>query len=117
LATVGSFASEALFGTAHHQALARRALDDRTHSDIDRLQWGLLAGSAATFSQAVRCRVYAFTHYRSYEWPYCDAMLIDNRGDAFVAYLKQIEEHADPVILALVRDTYGEEHLKPYVTM
>lgn len=44
-------------------------------------------------------------------------MLIDNRGDAFVAYLKQIEEQADPVILALVRDTYGEEHLKPHVTM
>ena len=33
----------------------------------------------------------------------------DNRGDALVAYLKQIEEHADPVILALVRDTSGEE--------
>lgn len=76
-------------------------------------------------------------------WPYCDAMLIDNRtrgmlekgvpkkyalnypcrlfsknnGDEFVAYLKGIEEEADPFILALVRDTYGEDWLKPYVTM
>ena len=75
--------------------------------------------------------------------PYCDAMLIDNRtramlqtgvpqkyavnypchlfsknnGDEFLAYLKRVEDEADPFILALVRDTYGEERLKPYVTM
>jgi hypothetical protein len=75
--------------------------------------------------------------------PYCDAMLIDNRMRAmlgsglprrhalsypcrlfspniaseFVAYLKSVEEEADPLILALVRDVYGDEWLKPFVTM
>jgi hypothetical protein len=74
--------------------------------------------------------------------PYCDAMLIDNRtramlesmpkkyalnhpcrlfskkiGGEFLAYLKTIEEEADPFILALVRQVYGEDWLKPFVTM
>jgi hypothetical protein len=75
--------------------------------------------------------------------PYCDAMLIDKRtramlengvprkhalnypcrlfspnvGSEFVAYLKSVEEEADPLILALVRQVYGEEWLKPFVTM
>ena len=75
--------------------------------------------------------------------PYCDAMLIDNRtramlesgvprryalnyscrlfspniGNEFVAYLGSVEEEADPLILALVRDVYGDEWLKPFVTM
>jgi hypothetical protein len=75
--------------------------------------------------------------------PYCDAMLIDNRtramlktgvpkkyavsyscrlfskntGDEFLAYLKRIEDEADPFILALVRNIYGEDRLKPFVTM
>lgn len=74
--------------------------------------------------------------------PYCDAMLIDNRtramvekgvpkkyalgyrcrlfskksGDEFLAYVESIEEEADPFILALVHDTYGEDWLKPYTT-
>ncbi|HVC20058.1 MAG TPA: hypothetical protein VNE16_08280 [Vicinamibacterales bacterium] len=75
--------------------------------------------------------------------PYCDAMLIDNRtramlengvpkkyalnypcrlfspnvGSGFLAYLKSVEEEADPLILALVRQAYGEKWLKPFVTM
>ena len=75
--------------------------------------------------------------------PYCDAMLIDNRtramlengvprkyalnylcrlyspnvGSKFFAYLKSVEEEADPLILDLVRQVYGEEWLKPFVTM
>jgi hypothetical protein len=32
-------------------------------------------------------------------------------------YLKSIEAEADPIIPALVRATYGEDWLKPYVTM
>ena len=74
--------------------------------------------------------------------PYCDAMLIDNRTRAmleklpkkyaldypcqlfspnvsakFLAYLNSVEEEADPLILALVRQVYGENWLKPFVTM
>ena len=72
--------------------------------------------------------------------PYCDAMMIDKRtrlmlergkyaanyrcrlfsrntGDPFLDYLKSIESEADPMIPALVRATYGEDWLKPYVTM
>ena len=75
--------------------------------------------------------------------PYCDAMLIDNRtrtmlergvpgkyaldypcrlfspnvASEFVAYLKSVEEEADQIILALVREVYGEKWLKPFVTM
>jgi hypothetical protein len=74
--------------------------------------------------------------------PYCDAMLIDKRtramltglpkkhalnypcrvfspnvGSEFLAYLKSVEEEADPFILALVRQIYGENWLKPFVTM
>ena len=72
--------------------------------------------------------------------PYCDAMMIDKRtrlmlergkyaanyrcrlfsrntGDRFLDYLKSIEAEADPMIPALVRATYGEDWLKPYVTM
>ena len=75
--------------------------------------------------------------------PYCDAMLVDNRtramlergvpkkhtlnypcrlfspnvGSEFLAYLKSVEEEADPLILALVRQVYGETWLKPFVTM
>jgi hypothetical protein len=40
-----------------------------------------------------------------------------NVGSEFVAYLKSVEEEADPLILALVRQVYGEEWLKPFVTM
>ena len=72
--------------------------------------------------------------------PYCDAMLIDKRtrlmlergryaenyhcrlfsrnsGEQFLGYLQTIENEADPFVLALVRSTYGEDRLKPYVTM
>ncbi len=75
--------------------------------------------------------------------PYCDAMLIDNgtramlekgmpmkytlnypcrlfsknNGSEFLTYLKNIEEEADPLILALVRQVYDDEWLKPFVTM
>jgi hypothetical protein len=72
--------------------------------------------------------------------PYCDAMMIDkplrllleqgkyaenyrvrlfsrNTGEQFLDYLQTIEKEADPFVLALVRSTYGEERLKPYVTM
>ena len=72
--------------------------------------------------------------------PYCDAMMIDKRtrlmlergnyaanyrcrlfsrntGDPFLDYLKSLEVEADPMILALVRATYGEDWLKPYVSM
>ena len=72
--------------------------------------------------------------------PYCDAMMIDKRtrlilergkyaanyrcrlfsrntGDRFLDYLKSIESDADPIIPALVRASYGEDWLKPYVTM
>ena len=40
-----------------------------------------------------------------------------NTGDRFLDYLKSIEAEADAMILALVRATYGDEWLKPYVTM
>ena len=40
-----------------------------------------------------------------------------NTGDEFVADLKSIQEEADPLIRALVRDTYGENWLKPYTTL
>jgi len=40
-----------------------------------------------------------------------------NTGDRFLDYLKSIEAEADPMIPALVRATYGEDWLKPYVTM
>jgi hypothetical protein len=72
--------------------------------------------------------------------PYCDAMMIDKRtrlmleqgsyaesyrcrlfsrntGEQFLGYVKTIEKEADPFVLELVRSTYGEERLKPYVTM
>ena len=75
--------------------------------------------------------------------PYCDAMLVDNRtramlergvpkkhtlnypcrlfspnvGKKFLVYLKNVEAEADPLILALVRQVYGETWLKPFVTM
>lgn len=72
--------------------------------------------------------------------PYCDVMMIDKRtrlmleqgryaenypcrlfsrntGEKFLAYLQAVEEQADPLVLALVRSTYGEDRLKPYVTM
>ena len=72
--------------------------------------------------------------------PYCDAMMIDkgtrlmlergryaqtyrcrlfsrNTGEQFLDYLKTIEAEADPFIPGLVRATYGENWLKPYVTM
>lgn len=75
--------------------------------------------------------------------PYCDAMLIDNRtramldkgvprkyavnypcrlfsanvGSEFLDYLKSVEEEADPLIISLVRQVYGENWLKPFVTM
>jgi len=75
--------------------------------------------------------------------PYCDAMLVDNRtrammaqgvprkyavnypcrlfspkvGSEFLDYLKSVEEEADPLILSLVRQVYGENWLKPFVTM
>jgi len=32
-------------------------------------------------------------------------------------YLKSVEEEADPLILSLVRQVYGENWLKPFVTM
>ena len=38
-------------------------------------------------------------------------------GDGFLDYLKSIEAEADPIIPAFVRATYGEDWLKPYVTM
>jgi hypothetical protein len=40
-----------------------------------------------------------------------------NTGGRFLDYLKSIEAEADPMIPALVRATYGEDWLKPYVTM
>jgi hypothetical protein len=72
--------------------------------------------------------------------PYCDAMMIDKRtrlmlerskyaqgyrcrlfstntGEHFLGYLKTIEAEADRFIPALVRATYGENWLEPYVTM
>lgn len=72
--------------------------------------------------------------------PYCDAMMIDKRtrlmleqgkyaesypcrlfsrntGEKFLGYLRTIEEEADPLVLSLVRSTYGEDRLKPYVSM
>ena len=72
--------------------------------------------------------------------PYCDAMMIDKRtrlmleqgkyaksypcrlfsrntGEKFLGYLRTIEEEADPLVLSLVRSIYGEDQLKPYVSM
>lgn len=74
--------------------------------------------------------------------PYCDAMLVDNRvramlmslpkrhvldypcrvfsksnGNEFLAYLQDIERDADPLIMALVRDVYGQEWPKPFLEM
>jgi hypothetical protein len=75
--------------------------------------------------------------------PYCDAMLIDSRtramlekgvprkyavnypcrlfstnvGSEFLDYLKSVEEEADPFVIALVRQVYGEKWLKPFLTM
>lgn len=74
--------------------------------------------------------------------PYCDAMLIDNRvramltslpkrhaldypcrvfsrnnGDEFLAYLGSIEQEADPLILSLVRQVYGQDWPRPFLTM
>ena len=74
--------------------------------------------------------------------PYCDAMLIDNRiramvqsmprayalnyscqlfsksnGQEFLAYLCSIEQDADPFVLALVREVYGEDWPKPFLSM
>jgi hypothetical protein len=75
--------------------------------------------------------------------PYCDAMLIDNRtramlengvprkyalnypcrlfspngGSEFLEYLKSVEEKADPLIPAFVRQVYGDKWLKPFVRM
>jgi hypothetical protein len=40
-----------------------------------------------------------------------------NTGDEFLAYLRSIEDEADPFILALVRDTYGKDWFKPYTAM
>lgn len=74
--------------------------------------------------------------------PYCDAMLIDNRvramlttlpkrhgldypcrvfsrnnGDDFLAYLRSIEQEADPLILSLVHHVYGQDWPRPFLTM
>ena len=74
--------------------------------------------------------------------PYCDAMLVDNgvramlislprryalgytcrvfskhNGEEFLAYLHEIERDADPFILALVRDVYGEDWPTPFMEM
>jgi len=74
--------------------------------------------------------------------PYCDAMLVDNRvramltslpqryaldyrcrlfsrrtGDSFLGYLKELEQEADPLILALVRDVYGPDWPTPFLEM
>ena len=74
--------------------------------------------------------------------PYCDAMLIDNRiramvqslprayalnyscrlfsksnGQEFLAYLCSIEQDADPFVLALVRQVYGEDWPRPFLSM
>ena len=40
-----------------------------------------------------------------------------NVGNKFLVYLKSVEEEADTLILALVRQVYGETWLKPFVTM
>lgn len=40
-----------------------------------------------------------------------------NIAGELVAYLKRFEEEADPLILALVRDVYGDDWVKPFVTM
>jgi hypothetical protein len=74
--------------------------------------------------------------------PYCDAMLVDNEcrallgnipqryalgyptklfsrnnGEEFLAYLKQIEAEADPGVFASVREVYGNDWPRPYLTM
>lgn len=74
--------------------------------------------------------------------PYCDAMLIDNgcraivssipkkhwpgyptklfsrnNGDEFIAYVKQLETDADPLLLRLVREVYGDDWPKPFLSM
>lgn len=74
--------------------------------------------------------------------PYCDAMFVDNKcrallndipaeyaftyptrlfspntGSAFIAYLKDIEEHADTAILSQVRQVYGPDWPVPFLTM
>jgi hypothetical protein len=74
--------------------------------------------------------------------PYCDAMFIDNEcramlenipkrhalafparifsprdGDTFLAYLKEVEENADKQILQDVRDVYGDDWPRPFLTM
>lgn len=74
--------------------------------------------------------------------PYCDVMLIDNKcraliedipekyalsfdtqifsrsnGEEFLEFIKDIERTADPVILKLVHNVYGDDWPTPFVTM
>jgi hypothetical protein len=45
------------------------------------------------------------------------ATVLEEHWDGFLAYPKRVEDEAEPSILALVRQTYGEERLQSYVTM
>lgn len=74
--------------------------------------------------------------------PHCGAILIDNRvramltslpkrhaldypcrvfsrnnGGDFLAYLRSIEQEADPLILSLVHQVYGQDWPRPFLTM
>ena len=54
---------------------------------------------------------------RKYALNYPCRLFSLNVGHEFLAYLKSVEEEADPLVITLVRQVYGEEWLKPYVTM
>jgi hypothetical protein len=54
---------------------------------------------------------------RTYAVNYPCRLFSPNIGSEFLDYLKNVEEEADPLILSLVRQVYGDKWLKPFVTM
>ena len=54
---------------------------------------------------------------KKYALNYRCRLFSPNVGSEFLAYLNSVEEEADPLALALVRQVYGENWLKPFATM
>ncbi len=117
------------------------AFKDYPASRIGALLWAAIARNAALGQKKVpNTGMMNDINVVSTLLPYCDAMFIDNgcRGlwesipkqhrsfadkpvfsyntrDCFLTYLQEIEDGADPAVLACVREVYGEP--RPFLTM
>jgi hypothetical protein len=118
-------------------------LKDTPSNRISCLMWAVLAHRAANGQiQAPNRGMVNDINMASTLLPYCDAMLIDkecrgiladipkrhrpdhsakvfspNMMDEFVAYLREVEEQGDPIVLKQVHEVYGEDWPKPFLTI